>query len=190
MKFGVAVNRLLVQAQVVVLLVCKVASASTADEASQEQPNSNLRRRLGNEYFNLRLNWERGYRWQESSSEKYWCIACTRSSCSKGSGIRIDKCDKGDSRQQFYYDSGRIRSRKNKSVCFERQGRSIKLDSCNTSRSQKWDELSKSRAFQLRIPNNNEKCASQHHHPKDGEDIYMTSCKKSRSNNTDKWIAY
>eukprot|EP00956_Cyclotella_meneghiniana_P028135 scaffold64934_cov55-Cyclotella_meneghiniana.AAC.2 len=144
----------------------------------------------GNKYFNLRMYWQKGYKWQDSNSEKFWCIECTRSSCSKGSDIRIARCDRKDSRQQFYYDNGRIRSRKNKSMCFERKGRQIKLDSCDGSNSQKWDELSTTRAFQLRIPGNSVFCGSQHHHPKDGENVYMTSCKKSRSNKTDKWIAY
>lgn len=86
------------------------------------------------------FHWYVFYRWQEKSSEKFWCIECTRSSCSKGSGIRIDNCNRKDSRQQFYFDGGRIRSRKNKSMCFERKGRQIKLDSCNNSKSQKVDD--------------------------------------------------
>lgn len=128
------------------------------------EKKSNLRRELESSYFSLRLYWEKGYRlvrvshgsdhdsciphsvciifpdtlrWQGKTEEKLWCIQCTQSNCSKGSGIRVDKCDKGDSRQQFYYDDGRIRSRKNHSLCFERKGRSIELDSCNKSIYQK-----------------------------------------------------
>jgi hypothetical protein len=55
---------------------------------------------------------------------------------------------------------------------------------------EQWDELSKSKAFQLRMPGNDSFCASQHHHPKNEEAVYMTSCKKSRSNKTDKWEVY
>ncbi|KAL7519066.1 hypothetical protein ACHAWX_003865 [Stephanocyclus meneghinianus] len=163
---------------------CKTYASGSADT------KSNLRRKLDSSYFRLRLYWEKGYRWQGKSEEKFWCMQCNQSSCSKGSGVRIDKCDREDPRQQFYYDDGRIRSRENHSMCFERKGRSIELNSCNKSIYQKWNELSQKEAFQLRIPGNKVFCASQHHHPKEGEAVYMTSCKKSISNKTDKWIAY
>ena len=82
-------------------------------------------------YFSLHL------RWQGKTEEKFWCIQCTQSNCSKGSGVRVDKCDREDERQQFYYDDGRIRSKKDHSMCFERRGRSIELDSCSKSINQK-----------------------------------------------------
>ncbi len=110
--------------------------------------------------------------------------------CSKGSGIKIARCKKDDWRQHFFFDDGRIRSRRNKDVCLERDGRSIHLQNCNKSRDQIWGSLRKDEPFQLRIPGNSAKCASQHHHPKDGEKVYMTSCKKSVGNRTDKWIVY
>lgn len=173
---------------VILLVLVNFAVAGAQDE--QELSPKHLRSRELNSYFNLRLFWKKGYRWQESSSEKKWCMQCTSSGCPEGSSIKIDTCDRSDSRQQFYFDNRRIRSRKNKDVCLERQGRSIKLDQCNNSINQKWDELSTSREFQLRIPGNKYKCASQHHHPKKNERVYLTSCKKSIDNKTDKWIVY
>ena len=176
------------QIHVILLIALNIAAAETQD--AQDGKSKYLRTRELGTYFNIKMYWKSGYRWQGSTSEKKWCMKCISNSCSRGSGIKIEKCDTGDSRQQFYYDDGRIRSRKNKAACFERDGRSIKLRSCSDSRDQKWDELSKSNSFQLKIPGNNSKCASQHHHPKSGEKIYMTSCKLSSSNRTDKWIVY
>ncbi len=173
---------------VILLVLVNFAVAGAQDE--QELSPKHLRSRELNSYFNLRLFWKKGYRWQESSSEKKWCMQCTSSGCPEGSSIKIDTCDRSDSRQQFYFDNRRIRSRKNKDVCLERQGRSIKLDRCNDSSSQKWSGLSESREFQLRIPGNSSKCASQHHHPKAHERVYMESCKLSVENKTDKWIVY
>jgi len=140
-------------------------------------------------YFRLRLTWKKGYRWQESSSEKWWCMRCKSSSCSKGSGIEVDKCSRNDSRQQFYFDNDRIRSKKS-GRCLERRGRSIKLDTCDSSRNQRWDGLSVRQPFQLREVGSTLKCASQHHEPKKGEVVYMTSCKKSRLTKTDLWNVY
>mmetsp|Transcript_31231 Transcript_31231/g.65314 ORF Transcript_31231/g.65314 Transcript_31231/m.65314 type:complete len:189 (+) Transcript_31231:151-717(+) len=181
-------ERIIPKLHAFLLIFANFAVADVHDEL--DIPRKYIRSRELNSYFNLRLFWKRGYRWQESSSEKKWCMQCTLSGCPEGSSIKIDTCDRSDSRQQFFFDDGRIRSRKNKDVCLERQGRSIKLDQCNNSSSQKWDELSKSREFQLRIPGNKYKCASQHHHPKKNERVYLTSCKKSVDNKTDKWIVY
>mmetsp|Transcript_524 Transcript_524/g.1043 ORF Transcript_524/g.1043 Transcript_524/m.1043 type:complete len:187 (+) Transcript_524:35-595(+) len=168
-----------------VLIACK---AVDTDDSSKSNPKE-ARREL-NTYFNMRLFWKSGYRWQESSSEKKWCMKCKSSKCPKGSGIKIARCSRDDWRQNFFFDDGRIRSRRNKNVCLERQGRSIVLDNCNSSSDQIWDTLRKDEPFQLRIPGNDDKCASQHHHPRDGEKVYMTSCKRSRDSQSDKWIVY
>ncbi len=140
-------------------------------------------------YFRLRLTWKSGYKWQGSRSEKWWCMRCKSPSCSRNSGIEITKCSRNDSRQQFYFDNNRIRSKRS-GRCLERRGRSIKLDTCDGSRNQRWDGLSTRQPFQLREAGSSVKCASQHHEPKRGEVVYMTSCKKSRASKTDLWNVY
>ena len=37
--------------------------------------------------FRLRLHWEKGFNWQESSKERFWCMECTNS-CNSGDKIR------------------------------------------------------------------------------------------------------
>ena len=64
-------------------------------------------RNLGS-YFNMRLYWKKGYMWQESPSEKKWCMKCKSGSCQKGSGIKIARCNRDDYRQQFFFDNGRM----------------------------------------------------------------------------------
>eukprot|EP00804_Cyclotella_cryptica_P007063 CCRYP_014504-RB/>CCRYP_014504-RB protein AED:0.00 eAED:0.00 QI:354/1/1/1/0/0/2/1950/134 len=122
---------------VALIQIVTVFYPQNAHARGSVKKKNNLRRELDSSYFSLRLYWQKGYRWQGKTEEKFWCIQCTQSDCSKGSRVRVDKCDRGDSRQQFYYDDGRIRSRKNHSMCFERKGRSIQLDNCNTSIYQK-----------------------------------------------------
>ena len=140
-------------------------------------------------YFRLRLTWKNGYKWQGSRSERWWCMRCKSSSCSKNSKIEIANCSKNDSRQQFYFDNNRIRSKRS-GRCLERRGRSIKLDTCDSSRNQRWDGLSTRQPFEIREAGSTVKCASQHHEPKKGEVVYMTSCKKSRASRTDLWNVY
>ena len=117
-------------------------------------------------------------------------MQCKLNLCRQDSHIKVERCNRSDPRQQFFFDNGRIRSRKNTKMCLNRVGRSIMLKPCSNSRHQKWAQLSKSEEFQLRIPGRSDKCASQHHWPRPGEQVYMTSCKRSRNSQTDKWIAY
>lgn len=167
-----------------------VIKSTDADVSPKSKPNHAQRKLIT--YFNMKLYWKSGYKWQESTSEKKWCMKCASNKCPKGSSIKIARCNRGDWRQNFFFDDGRIRSRRNKDVCIERQrkSRSIALDNCNSSFDQKWALLRKDEPFQLRIPGEASKCASQHHHPKDGEKIYMTSCKKSVDSHSDKWVVY
>jgi hypothetical protein len=37
--------------------------------------------------FRLRMNWEDGYGWQESNSERFWCMEC-EGNCGEGDEIR------------------------------------------------------------------------------------------------------
>ena len=171
----------------IVVLACQAAAA--VDEVSNPKPREGKRELLGS-YFNMRLFWKEGYRWQENPAERKWCMKCQNNRCSRGTGIKIAKCNRDDWRQHFFFSEGRIRSRRNKDVCLKRDGRSIVLSNCSNSQNQKWDTLRKDREFQLRPPGNSEKCASQHHEPKEGEKVYMTSCKRSRSCRTDKWNIY
>lgn len=175
--------RLVAQLHIALILIAWNAAAASGNKRRK------VKRKL-NSHFNLKIFWKRGYQWQESSSEKKWCMCCKTNRCLKGSGLKIEKCNKGDWRQHFYFDDGRIRSRRNKSVCLEREGRSIVLENCNRSIDQVWDTLKKNEPFQLRIPGKKEKCASQHHHPRQGEKVYMTSCKRSVESESDKWVVY
>ena len=57
----------------------------------------------------LRLYWKKGYRWQESSRETYWCMECD-GSCSSGNKIEIKWCSSSDNKQkfQYYYDDSKF----------------------------------------------------------------------------------
>lgn len=175
-----------------ILLVAQLAS-STTDISRNEDTQEPTERQLDlvtKPYFNLRLFWDRSYRWQESSRETFWCMACTPSTCEPGSKVDLEWCDRNDDSQQWYFDNYKIRSRKNKQMCLQRFGRSIKLQSCTRSKYQKWNELRKDMPFELQIPGNTDSCASQHHHPKAKEEIYMETCKLAEKADTSKWVVY
>ena len=158
---------------------------------AQSKLNPTVEHRELESAFNLRIYWQQGYLWQGSSKERKWCMKCRSSNCSDGTGIKVARCDRDDPRQQFYFDNRRIRSRKNTDMCLKRYGRYIAMDGCDSNDSdQRWSNLSTGAPFELQIPGNDSKCASQHHHPKDGEVLYMNSCTLARRSTTDKWVVY
>lgn len=182
-------RRLVIQLQIALIVMAYNAAAT--DVSSRSRPKDVQRELSDDYYFNMKLHWQKGYRWQGSSSERKWCMQCRSNRCSKGSSIKIMRCNKDDWKQHFFFDDGKIRSRRNKDVCLERQGRSISLSNCSSRRQgQIWARLTKDEPFQLKIPGVADKCVSQHHHPKHNEKVYMTSCKRSVYSKTDKWITY
>jgi hypothetical protein len=173
-----------------ILLVSQLTHSidnTASNEDHQDQASRDL---VSTPYFNLRLFWQKGYRWQESTRETFWCLTCDNSDCDQGSKVEVKWCDRDDSRQQWYFDNGKVRSRKNKSQCLQRYGREIRLRSCTRSKYQKWAGLRKDMPFEMQIPGSTEKCISQHHHPKEGEELYMEDCKLAEKTDTSHWVVY
>eukprot|EP00578_Thalassiosira_sp_NH16_P020214 CAMPEP_0181086876 /NCGR_PEP_ID=MMETSP1071-20121207/5981_1 /TAXON_ID=35127 /ORGANISM="Thalassiosira sp., Strain NH16" /LENGTH=250 /DNA_ID=CAMNT_0023168743 /DNA_START=37 /DNA_END=786 /DNA_ORIENTATION=- len=126
--------------------------------------------------FRIRLYWQRGYKWQGSRSEKFYCLEC-RGSCRSGSSVQIDKCD-SSIRQKFMAVGRTIRPASNPALCLTVTGYSgkrapVKLRHCNNGGSnQNFRELNSKDKFELQPENNSDRCLSQHHHPKRHEAVY------------------
>ena len=90
------------------IIACTTIVAAEHDNSTMPYNNEEVRQRNLGSYFNMRLYWKNGYLWQESPSEKKWCMMCKSGSCPKGSGIKIARCNRDDYRQQFFFDEGRM----------------------------------------------------------------------------------
>ena len=91
-------------------------------------------------------------------------------------------------------------------LCVERMGsRSISLQQCNTFvESQRWlgfgvteqrtagggTEIKPSSGVFMKRGIEYESCLSQHHHPRQGERVYVQPCHKARSSDTNLWSVY
>ncbi len=142
--------------------------------------------------FRLRLYWQRGYNWQNSSSEKWWCAECT-GNCSNGSRLQIRRCSQ-TSRQKWVAVDKTIRFAPNRSLCLTASGvgakNPVRLRTCNGGRGQKFDGVREQGRFELQPSSNPGRCISQHHHPKDKEPLYPETCSKTRSTKTTYWQVY
>ena len=142
--------------------------------------------------FRLRLYWQPGYNWQDSSSEKWWCAECN-GNCSSGSRLQVRKCSQ-TSRQKWVAVDRTIRFAPNMSLCVTTSGvgsnNPIRLRQCNGGRAQQFDGVQEQGRFELQPSFNPGRCISQHHHPKDKENLYPESCSKTRSTKTTYWQVY
>lgn len=143
--------------------------------------------------FRIRLYWEQGYNWQDSSKERFWCMEC-RGNCSNGDDIQIETCDYS-SRQKFIAIGKTIRPAANPDHCITTTGYSgksdpISLRSCTGGSNQNFLELKSYGKFELQPEGNIDRCLSQHHHPKAKEVIYPEKCDKTRSFDTTYWTTY
>ena len=138
--------------------------------------------------FRLGMYWENGYLWQESRREKRYCAQCKRS-CRNGDSLWVRKCNRRSSRQYFVKVDNTLRPNNNRRVCVTRTGdRKIRLYKCVGSTRQEWNGIDFGRNFELTAGQSNEKCLSQHHHPKEREVLYMETCKLARLSDTSYWI--
>lgn len=142
--------------------------------------------------FRLRLYWERGYNWQDSSSEKWWCAECT-GNCSSGSRLQLGKCSQTD-RQKWIAVEKTIRFAPSPSLCVTTSGygsnNPIRLRQCNGGRDQNFYDVQEQGRFELQPASNTARCISQHHHPKDKEPLYPESCSTTRATKTSYWQVY
>ena len=166
--------------------------------------------------FRLRLFWDDGYFWQERRTETWWCMCCAdNNKCKRNSKLQIDDCRNASRSTRFAvkrinenYQASDVHWRPcpcvslllifpqfrvvNSNYCMQKmRGRSIRLKPCsNRNKLQQFKDYSPTEKFDLRPVRYPSRCLSQHHHPKQGEEIYAETCSKAHRHDTGYWIAY
>ena len=91
-------------------------------------------------------------------------------------------------------ENNKIKPFTNTNLCFTmHEGREkIKLHTCDSNtihpdRKQLFSGLDFKREFQIHPMSNSTLCLTQHHHPKSGERLMVTSCQKAEENDRDKY---
>jgi len=146
--------------------------------------------------FRIRLHWQRGFNWQDSPLEKFYCMQ-TRGSASSGTKIEIDTCKNFSIRQKFLAVGRTIRPATNPSLCITVVGYGGKssptvLRPCSyrVAKSQSFDEITSYGKFELQPEDKSGRCLSQHHHPKPHEVVFPEKCEKTRRFDTTFWTTY
>lgn len=143
--------------------------------------------------FRIRLYWEEGYYWQESYSEKKYCMECDGSSCGDGDKVRIQKCDGDNTYFQHYRRSGDETSFKDRdsNYCMSLESKVIRMRNCDsTDRRQRFTGNFDSSKFEIHPVSDDDDCLTQQHHPKKGEEVRLYSCSTARGDDTSYWNEY
>ncbi|EJK69809.1 hypothetical protein THAOC_08895, partial [Thalassiosira oceanica] len=79
----------------------------------------------------------------------------------------------------------------NTKLCLQKmRGRSLRLKPCSKNKLQQFKDYSLTEKFDLRPVRYSSRCLSQHHHPKQDEEVYAETCAKAHRHDTGYWIAY
>jgi hypothetical protein len=146
--------------------------------------------------FRLKLYWEEGYDWQEEEFEREWCMKCRNDGCDLGDKIYVYECSEISQTFDFVYvNSVEVLIKLyGTELCLERNNKDIFIKTCNEDNSKhKW--FAKVGAFrQNRFEISQKKftrfCITQRHHPKEGEEVEIESCKQARKGLTSFWNRY
>jgi len=152
--------------------------------------------------FRLRLYWQRGYWWQESSRETYWCMECS-GQCREGEAVDVEWCG-GRRQQQWNVVGNTIRPAMNPNLCltltgYDSENRPLRLQQCketisrggidaNEINEQTFVGLNfKEEKFELHPKGDDSWCMTQAHHPKPRERVFLQQCFRSRQHDTSLW---
>ena len=149
--------------------------------------------------FRLKLFWRFGYKWQEETKERAWCMQCDGSRCGEGDKMRISECDGGNTEFRFINRVGQEAQIyiPDRDLCLESPPGKVqmKVEECDNSKpSQRFwagpeGDFSGDR-FELHPMSDNGMCVTQRHHPKASEVLYSELCDEARKDKTSLWNMY
>ena len=152
-------------------------------------------------YFRLRLYWEKGYFWQETREETFWCMQCRHPPCRNGNKLYITYC--GRNNQYFTFED--IPGSNNNEylislvgpndLCLQREDNlDIYMRPCNSNNNaQRWIPQGgtfDSHRFEITPKGASNLCITQRHHPKDDEEVEIEPCNTARKSDTSFWEKY
>lgn len=154
----------------------------------------------------FKLYWQRGYFWQEVDYELFYCMEHS---------LREDECRYGEDERDCDYDHIYImRCSRSQNQVFELiyqpDGRALikavtrglcldggrpNLRTCDSSKeTQLWHPQNggwgSSNGFELTRIGREDRCLTQHHHPRDTEIVEFGDCERNRRDTTSKWEFY
>lgn len=165
-------------------------------EGSQWEDNQQVE----GDVFHMRLHWYPGACWQEEWREREWCMQCPGNQCDEGEWLWVKECAPIPTQRFQWVPNNNININDSTSsegqlkmafwnLCLEKiDNKLFNLHECDASnQNQFFIRLSTGVAFELHPAHDTSMCLTQHHHPKDYEEVYGMSCADARHSHTNYW---
>ncbi|GKZ00110.1 hypothetical protein MPSEU_000964400 [Mayamaea pseudoterrestris] len=155
------------------------------------------------ETFGLKIYWEQGYRWQDETFERKWCLRCDSDNqeCSPGRRVYITDCDTDMiSQWQFLYlpdETSFFWKLVASDLCItvpsNTQDR-FTVEYCDSNNERQLftttPKADWSGPFEIHPVWASDGCVANTHHPKFGEALYLWRCEVSEASTTSQWNFY
>jgi len=127
--------------------------------------------------------------WQNKATEKKYCMEAKNKA-----NVEIEDCSFSN-RQKWMVQRGIIESAEERGRCltWARRGTGVNLMFCQEGNPyQVWDgfDIGATRGFELHPHGEQERSATNPHHPRRGESVIVQPTKKARKHTTSKWEVY
>jgi len=143
-------------------------------------------------YFMIKLYWEQGYYWQETRSERRFCVDCS-GDCRSGR-VKIRQCDYKREKQFWRYNGGKLESKVSPGYCMSYSGsasRGEKIELKECERATKFQGIltpPNQNRFKWHPLGNNQLCMTNPHHPRDNEELRFNDCETAYRDETAFWV--
>ena len=157
--------------------------------------------------------------WQEDPRQMWFCMACAhcnendfedncdvRNYCNNGMMLALTECKPNKwspaakftllphNGELFDLEGDQIKV-SNTNLCLSLSGvRAIKLETCDASKiEQRFEGFKTDGGGGMEIApskRNDDRCLTQHHHPREGERIFSEECRLARISDTNLWTVY
>ena len=165
----------------------------------------------GSPVSRIKLYWQTGYMWQDSFSEKRYCLQCRNwrdalvETCKVGDKIEIEDCGRSIRQKFVRVESDKtIRPAMSPGLCISHQNHAddiyldaLSINYCDGSKQQQFcivgTPWQKNGKFEIRTTlksNRQPTCLTNPHHPRRKENIIPQRCDRARAHETSSWTLY
>lgn len=143
------------------------------------------------DYFQIKMFWKNGYKWNGSSNEREYCMEC-KGSCGSNDQLIVKNCDKDNKYQRWVIINNKIRPHRRLDYCLNSDKEyPITFKKCTGDKDeyQEWDVNIFGQKFEFQQTLNGKKyCISTRDDPKNRKKVRLVRCKNAVKGDTSYWV--
>lgn len=139
--------------------------------------------------FHLKMHWENGYKWDNSSEEKLLCAQCSGQDCSFGAVV-LKTCSSNNNYQKWFADeNGKIKAKTDPKYCmsFENPDKISTTRCTKANKNNQIVEVKNGGGGRIEIRGNG-MCIAPYGYPTDGDILELVKCKDASKSDASYWV--